>query len=279
MTPAKTIVITGASDGIGAAGARRLAQDGHDVVIVGRSPRKTEAIARELDADSFVADFADLADVRRLAAALDSAYPRIDVLVNNAGGIFGDRTKTVDGFEKTVQLNHLAPFLLTNLLINKLIVSRAAVIQTSSSGARLFGKLSIDDLDLERGFTPHRAYGTAKLENILFTKELHRRYHAQGISAAAFHPGAVATSFATDSDSFMKRIYNSRAGRAFMITPEKGADQMVWLAETRPGDGWISGTYYERHKPARRNNPQALDADLALQLWERSEQLLARAAR
>jgi NAD(P)-dependent dehydrogenase (short-subunit alcohol dehydrogenase family) len=270
----KTIVITGASDGIGAAAARQLHQDGNHVVVVGRSPRKTQAVAREIGAGYFLADFTRLGDVRKLAADLDRACPRIDVLANNAGGIFGDRAKTIDGFEQTFQVNHLAPFLLTSLLLVKLARSRAAVIQTSSSGARLFGELAIDDLDHDRDFTPQLAYGTAKLENILFTKELHRRYHAHGISAAAFHPGAVATSFAADSDSFMKRIYGSRIGRAFMATPEKGAGQMIWLAESVPGTDWVSGTYYEKRKPARRNNPQALDADLARQLWDRSEQLL-----
>ena len=274
----KTVVITGASDGIGAAGARQLRNDGHLVVVVGRSRDKTGKIAGELGADHFVADFTDLDEVRRLAADLDRTYPRIDVLVNNAGGIFGDRGKTVDGFEKTFQINHLAPFLLTNLLMDTLIKSRATVIQTSSSGARLFGKLDIDDLDHDRDFTAHRAYGTVKLENILFAKELHRRYHDQGISAAAFHPGAVATSFATQSESFMKRIYTSHLGRAFMVSPEKGADQMVWLAETEPGTDWVSGTYYEKRRPARRNNPQALDSDLARRLWDRSEQLLERQA-
>ena len=270
----KTIVITGASDGIGAAAARQLHEDGNHVVVVGRSPRKTQAVARETGAGYFLADFTRLGDVRKLAADLDRTCPRIDVLANNAGGIFGDRAKTIDGFEKTFQINHLAPFLLTSLLLDKLVQSRATVIQTSSSGARLFGKLAIDDLDHDRDFTPQLAYGTAKLENILFTRELHRRYHAQGISAAAFHPGAVATSFAADSDSFMKRIYGSRIGRAFMTTPEKGAGQMIWLAESVPGTDWVSGTYYEKRKPARRNNPQALDADLARQLWDRSEQLL-----
>lgn len=270
----KTIIITGASDGIGAAAARQLHKDGNHVVVVGRSPRKTQAVAREIGAGYFLADFTRLGDVRKLAADLDRTYPRIDVLANNAGGIFGDRAKTIDGFEQTFQINHLAPFLLTSLLLDKLVQSRATVIQTSSSGARLFGKLAIDDLDHDRDFTPQLAYGTAKLENILFTKELHRRYHAQGISAAAFHPGAVATSFAADSDSFMKRIYSSRIGRAFMTTPDKGAGQMIWLAESVPGTDWVSGTYYEKRKPARRNNPQALDADLARQLWDRSEQLL-----
>ncbi|HEY2227698.1 MAG TPA: SDR family NAD(P)-dependent oxidoreductase [Xanthobacteraceae bacterium] len=270
----KTIIITGASDGIGAAAARQLHKDGNHVVVVGRSPRKTQAVAREIGAGYFLADFTRLGDVRKLAADLDRTYPRIDVLANNAGGIFGDRAKTIDGFEQTFQINHLAPFLLTSLLLDKLVQSRATVIQTSSSGARLFGKLAIDDLDHDRDFTPQLAYGTAKLENILFTKELHRRYHAQGISAAAFHPGAVATSFAADSDSVMKRIYSSRIGRAFMTTPNKGAEQMIWLAESVPGTDWVSGTYYEKRKPARRNNPQALDADLARQLWDRSEQLL-----
>jgi hypothetical protein len=108
----------------------------------------------------------------------------------------------------------------------------------------------------DRDFTPQLAYGTAKLENILYTKELHARYHAQGLSAAAFHPGAVATSFATDSDSFMRRIYSSRIGRAFMVSPEKGASQMVWLAETSPGTDWESGTYYEKNKPAKRTTPR-----------------------
>jgi NAD(P)-dependent dehydrogenase (short-subunit alcohol dehydrogenase family) len=275
----QTIVITGASDGIGAAGARRLHADGHRVVVVGRSPEKTEAVARELDADHLVADFSRLDDVRRLASDLQRAYPRIDVLVNNAGGIFGDRTKTVDGFERTFQVNHLAPFLLTDLLLDTLLASKASLIQTSSSGARLFGRLVLDDLDHDRDFTPQLAYGTAKLANILFTVELHRRYHAQGLSAAAFHPGAVATSFATQSDSFMKRIYNSRLGRAFMVSPETGADQLVWLATGRPGTDWQSGTYYEKRKPARRTNPQARDAELARQLWNRSAQLLRAAPR
>jgi NAD(P)-dependent dehydrogenase (short-subunit alcohol dehydrogenase family) len=231
---AKTIVITGASDGIGAAGARQLHQDGHRVVIVGRSPDKTTAVAREIGAD---------------------------------------------GFEKTLQVNHLSPFLLTNLLMDKLLASRASVIQTSSSGARLFGKLDIDDLNNDTKYTPQRAYGTAKLENILFTRELHTRFHARGLSAAAFHPGAVATSFGSESTGFMRSIYASRIARAFMNSPEKGARQMVWLAEGVPGTDWQSGVYYERGKPARRNNPQANDAGLARALWDRSADLVGAAVR
>ncbi|BCB78086.1 SDR family oxidoreductase [Phytohabitans flavus] len=271
----KTIVITGASDGIGAAAARQLHQHGHRVVVVGRSPDKTRSVAREIGADHFLADFTRLDEVRKLAAELDAAYPRIDVLANNAGGVFGDPTKTVDGFEKTFQINHLAPFLLTRLLIDKLVASRATVIQTSSVGARLAGKLDLDDLDHDRRYNPVRAYNAAKLENLLFTKELHRRYHAQGISTAAFHPGNVATSFGTQSHSWLMRfITTNRITRGMLITPERGADQLVWLAESRPGLDWELGGYYEKRKPAKRVNPQALDTGLARGLWDRSEQLI-----
>ncbi|GIG68430.1 NAD(P)-dependent dehydrogenase (short-subunit alcohol dehydrogenase family) [Phytomonospora endophytica] len=271
---AKTIVITGASDGIGAAAARRLHRDGHRVVVVGRSPEKTAAVATELGTDAHLADFARLDDVRALATALDEAYPRIDVLANNAGGIFGDPTKTVDGHEKTFQVNHLAPFLLTNLLLDKLIAARATVLQTSSVAARAFGRLDLDDLEHDRDFTPERAYGTAKLANILFTRELHRRFGEQGLAAAAFHPGVVATGFASESTSPMRHFYRSPIGRAFMTGSERGADQLVWLAESTPGTDWTPGAYYEKRRPAKRVNPQALDDALATALWDRSAALL-----
>jgi len=270
----RTIVITGASDGIGAAAARRLHKNGHCIIVVGRSAQKTEAVAKEIGADYFVADFGRLEDVRKLAADLDKNCMRIDVLANNAGGLFGERAKTVDGFEKTFQVNHLAPFLLSRLLMCKLIESRATVIQTSSVAARIAGKLVIDDLDHDRDFSALLAYGTAKLENILFTRELHRRYHSLGISAAAFHPGAVASSFGTQSQSVLKYLARNPLARAFMLSPTKGADQLVWLAESTPGVDWVPGTYYEKRLPARRSNSQALDDDLGRQLWDRSEQLL-----
>ncbi|MFD2417407.1 SDR family NAD(P)-dependent oxidoreductase [Amycolatopsis pigmentata] len=273
---AKTIVITGSSDGIGAAAARQLHRKGHQVVIVGRSAEKTNAVASELGLDCFVADFARLDDVRGLAAELKAAYPRIDVLANNAGGVFGDRAKTVDGFEKTFQVNHLAPFLLTRLLMDRLVAAGASVIQTSSGTARFGGKAVLDDLEHDRDFTPQLAYGTTKLYNILFTKELHRRYHDQGVSAAAFHPGLVATSFGTGSQSWWRHLY--RLGSGLMSAPEKGAAQLVWLAQGHPGQDWQSGTYYEKGKPAKKHNPQALDAALATELWNRSEALLDREA-
>jgi len=271
----KTIVITGASDGVGAEAARQLHHHGHQVVIVGRSPRKTEAIGDELGVERHVADFSRLADIRRLASDLQNAHPRIDVLANNAGGIFGGPARTEDGFEVTFQVNHLAPFLLTHLLLDTLTTSAASVIQTSSAGARLFGKVVLDDLEHDRDFSSQRAYGTAKLDNILFTQELHRRFHGQGISAAAFHPGTVASGFASNSGDFVQRLYGSRVARRLMTTPRKAAGQLVWLAEGRPGTDWLSGAYYEKRRPARRTHPQTRDEDIARRLWDRSEQLLS----
>jgi NAD(P)-dependent dehydrogenase (short-subunit alcohol dehydrogenase family) len=268
----QAIVITGASDGIGAAAARQLAARGEKVILVGRSQAKTAAVAAELGAPYHLADFADLGQVRQLAAELQAAYPRIDVLANNAGGIMGERQVTKDGFEKTFQVNHLAPFLLTSLLLPVLIASSGKVLQTSSVAAKNFGKIDVDDLQNERDYSPNKAYGDAKLENILFTRELHRRYHDQGISAAAFHPGNVATNFASDTTSWFRFIYHTPVKRLMLVTPAKGAETLVWLAEGTPGTTWQSGAYYDKNKPAT-STGQADDPHLAQEPWDRSATL------
>lgn len=152
----KVVVITGASDGIGGTAARLLHQRGHEVVVVGRSPQKTAAVAAELGAAHLIADFTRLDDVRELAANLDAKYPRIDVLANNAGGVFGDPTRTVDGFEKTFQINHLATFLLTSMLKDKLIASRARVIQTTTLHGGNVKELNLDELSDEGDLDPIR---------------------------------------------------------------------------------------------------------------------------
>lgn len=271
--PQRTIVITGASDGIGEAAARKLSGLGENVVVVGRSRDKTAAVAKEIGSDFFVADFARLDDVRALAAALLATYPRIDVLANNAGGIMGDREETVDGHEKTLQVNHLAPFLLTRLLMNKLVESKAIVINTSSVANQLFGELVIDDLEARAAYSPNKAYGDSKLANILFTRELNRRYHGQGIHTAAFHPGNVATSFSSGSTSALRFIYQTFLKRLFLITPGKGADTLVWLARSRPGTDWVSGEYYYKRK-IEKANKQAYDGNLAEQLWKKSASMV-----
>ena len=275
MTPgSKTIIITGASDGIGAAAARQLRARGHDLVLVGRDPGKTATVAAEIDAPFHVADYTDLAQVRALAAELEDAYPRIDVLANNAGGIMGDRSVTRDGYEKTFQVNHLGGFLLTQLLLPTLTASNASVIQTSSRAAKAFSAFDIDDLQNENTYAPHRAYGNAKLANILFTRELDRRYADVGIAAASFHPGVVGTNFAHDTTHFIRFAYHAPVVKNLLTTsPDKGASQLVWLAEGTPGADWRTGAYYEKRRAAT-SLPEAQDDDLARRLWDESERMV-----
>lgn len=273
---AKTIILTGGSDGIGAAAARQLADSPHRLLLVGRSVEKTRAVAEETGSEWFTADFARLDDVRALAAKLTDAVgdAGIHVLANNAGGIFGDRTPTVDGFEKTMQVNHLAPFLLTNLLLPALLRAGGAVINTSSVAHRLFGHIDVDDLDNTRRFSPNKAYGDAKLANVLFTASLHEKFHAQGLSAVAFHPGTVQTNFASDSSSIMRLVYRTPLRRLLLIGPDKGGATLRWFIEGTPGETWISGAYYDERALTSRVNPQVKDAALAEALWQRSAELV-----
>ncbi|MDQ0813227.1 NAD(P)-dependent dehydrogenase (short-subunit alcohol dehydrogenase family) [Streptomyces sp. B3I7] len=251
----KTVVITGASDGTGAAAARRLVGDGHHVVIVGRSAVKTKAVADELGVRYFVADFADLRQVHTLAARLADHCPRIDVLVNNAGAILGDRHVTADGFEETFQVNYLAPFLLTNLLLDTLLASRALFVQTSSNAARLSARADLDDLDNARNYSPVRAYGNAKLELVLFTRELHDRYHRQGLSAVAFHPGGVSSNFARTSRSPVGALFRTPVPRLFFQSPQKAAGQVLRFVTPTAGGGVVSGAYYEKGRPRTIKTP------------------------
>lgn len=271
-----TIVLTGASDGIGAAAARQLAPTDHRLILVGRSPEKTKAVADDTGAEYFTADFARLDDVRELAAKLTDAVgdDGIDVLANNAGGIFGDQTPTVDGFEKTIQVNHLAPFLLTNLLLPTLLASNAAVINTSSVGHRLFGHIDVDDLDNRKKYSANKAYGDAKLANVLFTKSLHTKFHADGLSAVAFHPGTVQTNFASDSSSIMRLLYRSFLGKLLLTSTDEGGAILRWFIEGTPDETWFSGAYYDERTLSSKTNPQVDDAALAEALWQKSAELV-----
>jgi NAD(P)-dependent dehydrogenase (short-subunit alcohol dehydrogenase family) len=274
MEERKVAIITGASDGIGAQAARQLSRAGWLVVIVGRSPQKTMAVARELNAPYYLADFADLEQVRSLAQSLIRDFPRIDVLCNNAGGMFKRRELSRDGHEMTFQVNHLAPFLLTRWLMDTLIKNHASVIATSSVAHKAYSLYRPDDLELRHRHAPHLSYGNSKLANILFTRELHRRFHAQGLSSAAFHPGLVTSHFAADTKSPLRLIYRSRHNKLLgFINSDEGADTLVWLARHQPGTDWQSGGYYYQRKLTQPSRKAQSD-ELALRLWEDSMEML-----
>ena len=261
----KTVVITGASSGIGAEAARELGALGWKVAVVGRNPERTEAVAVSVGGTAFVADFDRLDDVRALAGGLLKAYPRIDVLLNNAGGLSSPRGLTADGNEQTFQRNHLAPFLLTNLLLDRLTASNARVISTSSV-ANNAGRLRLDDLNWSKRvwLGGWRQYGTTKLETNLFIRELARR---TALEAFAVHPGYVSTRFGLDSP-FVRLGDKIRPG-GFGISATLGALPLVELAITDvPGSP--SGTYFDRLKPDGREGRQAKDPELARSLWAAS---------
>lgn len=271
----KTIVITGSSDGIGAAAARQLKSMGYNVIIVGRSKEKTEKIAKEIDAPFHLVDYADLNQVKRLAEELKQ-YDRIDVLVNNAGGAQGERKITKDGFERTFQINHLSSFLLTKLLIEKLCESNATVIQTSSIAANLFGKdFNINDLNNENDYNSLKAYGNSKLENILFTTELNNRYKDKGINAVAFEPGIVRSNFGAESLKIINFFYHSAFKYLFTISPEKSAQRLVKLATGIPGKDFICGETYSGNKIMKIRFKDK-EGKIAQELWNKSEEMVGK---
>ena len=268
----KVALITGASDGIGAQAAKALKAKGWQVAVIGRNGDKTRRVAERLGAPHYAADFARLKDVAGLAEALKRDWPRIDLLANNAGGIFSRQPLTVDGHEITFQVNHLAHFLLTRLLLDRLVESGATVVSTSSVAHRLIGfGFDPENPDRPPFHSQHLAYGSSKLANVLFTRELHRRYHEMGLNTAAFHPGEVGSSFARGTNSPMNLVYHTNLRKLLPVkTSEEGADTLVWLAEGTPGRDWESGGYYALRRPAAVSRKGRDDA-LARALWEKSE--------
>ena len=267
----RTVVVTGASSGIGAAAARRFARAGARVVPVGRDPERTRALAEELGVEPLLVDAARLDDVRRLAGDLLERCDRIDVLANNAGGSSARRTETPDGHETTFQVNHLAPFLLTALLRERIEATPGARVVTTSSAANLLGRVDLDDLDSRRGrYRGFRVYATTKLENVLFTRALSRRLGGTA-TASCFHPGVVATRFARDS-VVAGVLYRTPLRRVLAVTPEEGAEPL-WRLAVRPDPETVDGAYLDRLAPGRVNR-QADDVELAERLWVRSAQLV-----
>lgn len=275
----KTIVITGATSGIGASAARTLVDRGATVVPTGRSPERAAALAADLGVEVPLADFARLADVRELAARLLDRCERIDVLVHNAGGMVPVRSDTEDGHETTFQTNYLAPFLLQSLLHERLAESRANVIVTSSVAHRT-GQIRLDDLEYrERRYSAGGAYGAAKLADLLFSREIARRAEQTGITSVAFHPGAVASDFGRGATGPAKLVYHTALGRRlFTIDNDAGAAPLVYLAaEADPLA--VNGQYFNKLKPDASTSAQARNTELGTRLWATTEALLGQPAR
>ena len=279
----KTVVITGATSGVGEAAAIALAKLGAHLVLVGRDAGRGAASLAKVKAASsagvpagepqlLLADLSSLAEVRKLAEQLRQ-LPRLDVLVNNAGAVFSTRQTTVDGFERTFALNHLAYFLLTELLRDKLVASAPARIINVASEAHRSGKLDTGDLPGElkspRAYSGLRAYATSKLCNLLFTRELARRLAGTGVTANAMHPGTVATGFGRNNRGAIG--IGIRLLSPFFRTPEQGAETIVYLAVDPALEG-VTGQYFANLKPKTPANRALSDAD-ASKLWKVSEEL------
>ena len=274
----KILLITGGTGGIGRATAIGLAKSGARVGITGRDRGRAEqaadAIRRESNngaVDVFVADLSSQSDVRRLARDVLAAYPRLDVLINNVGGFWAHRHETADGLEHTFALNHLAPFLLTNLLIDRLRACAPARIVTVSSGAQSMGRIDFDDLMGELTYSGQRAYNQSKLANVMFTYELARRLDGSGVTANTLHPGVTRTAFgAEDGTRVMAPII--AALRPFMRSPKRGAETSVFLASS-PAAAGITGHFFENRK-ARPSQKASYDSVTTARLWEVSAALV-----
>ena len=269
----RTVLVTGASDGIGAEAARVLARRGAHVLVTGRSADKLRPVAEAVGTEPLTADFSRLDDVRRLGAEVAERTDRIDVLMNNAGGTFSPKQRTADGHEPNFQVNHLAPFLLTHLLRSQLAAPEQSLVVNTSSVGNLMGRIVLDDLDYEhRRAVEFPAYGTGKLMNILFTRGIHQRWAADGIDSVAVHPGPVGSSFGRDS-WVVGLLYRSPLKRFATISVEDGAAPLVALAEAGPGPS-AAGRYYSRFKADGLENRQAKRQELVDGLWEKSAELV-----
>jgi retinol dehydrogenase 14 len=277
----KSVLVTGGTGGIGKATAIGLAALGARVGITGRDPARTEVAAAGIRAaagspsvDAFAADLSVQAGVRRLAAQVLDTYPRLDVLVNNAGGFWAHRHVTADGLEHTFALNHLAPFLLTSLLLDGLTASAPARILTVSSGAHASGRIDFGDLQGERNYSGQRAYSQSKLANVMFTYELARRLDGTGVTATVLHPGVVRTGFGADDQAAFLAVMIGVA-RLFMKTPAQGARTPVYLASSPQVEG-ITGRYFVNRKP-KTSSKASYDTTTAARLWQVSADLTATA--
>jgi NAD(P)-dependent dehydrogenase (short-subunit alcohol dehydrogenase family) len=271
----KTVVITGGTSGIGEVAARQLAAIGARIVLIARDPLRVDgALDRiagpnaNVEIKVYYADLFSLAAVKRVAAEIAAAEPTIDVLINNAGALFETRETTVDGLERTFALNHMAYFVLTNGLLANL--KPGARIISTASDAHKMARLDFDDLQAEHNYKGFRVYGTSKLCNILFTRELARRLEGTGITAVCLHPGFVATRFAANNDGLLGKTF-AVLKKIAAISPEAGARTIIYLASAPKVDG-RGGTYWYKCKPIAPTRAGRSNAD-AKRLWNISERI------
>ncbi len=273
----RTVLVTGATGGIGRATALGLASGGAHVGITGRDGESTEAAARELRAvsggpvDVFVADLSSQAEVRRLADEVLEALPQIDVLVNNVGGYWNTRHVTVDGLEHTFALNHLAPFLLTHLLLDRLKRSAPARVVTVASNAQAMGRIDFDDLQGEASYSGARAYNQSKLANVLFTYELARRLRGSGVTANALHPGMTSTAFGAEDPGRAQRLLVPLM-RPFMKNATQGAATSIHAASA-PELEQVTGRYLASNR-SKKSSKRSYDEAIAARLWQVSADLV-----
>jgi len=272
----KTIVATGATSGIGEAAVLELAGLGARVVFVARDQARAQATMRKLEAKApklghraHLADLSSMAETRKVGEAIAASEPRIDVLINNAGALFSERRVTPEGLELTFALNHMAYFVLTETLRDKLVASAPARIVSTASSAHAGARLDFNDLQNANGYGGLKVYGRSKLANILFTRELARRLAGTGVTANCLHPGVVATRFGSSSGGAFGMLIPFL--RPFFISPEKGAETIVYLASS-PEVANATGRYFVGRKIAE-PSAAARDDAAAKRLWEASEAL------
>jgi NAD(P)-dependent dehydrogenase (short-subunit alcohol dehydrogenase family) len=282
----KTVVVTGGNSGIGLETAAALATMGARVLVTARNADKGRAAVANItqrndghaQVQLVVFDLADLASVRRGAAEILEQAPRIDVLVNNAGLVLSERRETVDGYEATFAINHLGPFLLTNLLLDRMRESAPARVVNVASMAHASARKGIpfDDLQSRQRYRGMRVYGQSKLANILFTLELARRLEGSAVTANSLHPGTVRTGYGADGDTGGFLALGLKLSGPFFLTPAKGAQTSIYLASSPEVEG-VSGQYFVKCKPVQ-PKPPARDADAAHRLWRVSEELVGLAS-
>ena len=271
-------MITGATSGIGKAAAVQLAELGATLVLVGRNPDKTAAAVNQIkdqtgneEVHFFIADLSSLQAIRQLAFEFKAWHQRLDVLVNNAGALMLSRQKTVDGIEMTFALNHLSYFLLTNLLLDVLKSSSPSRVVNVSSDAHQNTQLDFDDLQMQRRYHGHKAYGQSKLANLLFTYELARRLEGTGVTVNGLHPGVVATGFLATNNGLRGRLHNRLDVRRVGRSVEEGARTVTYLATSSDVEG-VSGKYFMDEELVS-SSPTSHDKDTSTRLWQVSEEL------